>query len=130
MTDHSPTTAWRAELAWYLAITAATGVAFGVGGSPVAGLAAGGGMLAFTLALAFGRRRVDALRVAGGAGDERNRELYVRSLAVAGGVVGLVTTGWFLATVAAGRVDGPLAVLTALFAVSFLAASAYTAATG
>jgi hypothetical protein len=124
MTDRDSVSAWRADLAWYLAITAAAGLAFGLGQGPVAGLLAAATMLAFTLVLALGRRRVDAIRVVGGAGDERNRDLYTRSLAVAAGVVGLTVTGWYLATVAAGEQDGTLLVLTLLFSATFITASA------
>jgi hypothetical protein len=121
--DKSSITAWRSDLAWYLGITVATGVAFGVGQGPVAGLLAAGGMLVFTLVLAFGRRNVDAVRVVGGSGDERNQELYLRSLAVAGGVVGLTVTGWYLVTVASGAPDATLLVLTVLFSATFIGAS-------
>jgi hypothetical protein len=116
-------TEWRADLAWYLAITIASGLAFGYGQGLVAGLLAAAGMLAFTLVLAFGRSRSDAVRVVGGAGDERNRDLYTRSLAVAGGVLGLTVTGWFLVGVARGEPDGTLVVLTALFSVVFVASA-------
>jgi hypothetical protein len=87
------------------------------------GRAAGGyGLLALTVVLALGRRRIDAIRVVGGAGDERNRDLYVRSLAVAGGVLGLAVTGWYLISVARGEPDGTLLVLTVLFAAVFVGA--------
>jgi hypothetical protein len=118
-------TSWRSELWWYLGITAASGLAFGIGVSPIAGVVAGALMLAFTAALALGRGRVDALRVIGGAGDERNRELYLRSLATAGGLLGLVVTAWMLATVARGEADGELIVLTLVFAATFVGSSAY-----
>jgi hypothetical protein len=130
MTTAKTSTAWRSELWWYLGIALACGVAFGIGAGPVAGVLATAGMLAFTAVLALGRRRSDAIRVVGGAGDERNHELYVRSLATAGGLVGLVTTGWFLVEVAQGRLDTQLFVLTLLFAISFAGASAYNARRG
>jgi hypothetical protein len=118
---------WRADLLWYLAIVVAVGLAFGVGQSPMAGLLAAAGMLLFTLVLAFGRRRSDALRVAGGAGDERNRQLYTRALAPTGGLLGLVVTGWFLVTVAQGDADPTLLVLTLLFSATFLVTAAFQA---
>jgi hypothetical protein len=89
----------------------------------MAGVLAAGGMAAFTVVLAVGRRRFDAVRVVGGAGDERNRELYQRALATAGGVMGLLVTGWFLVGVARGEADTELAVLTGVFAGVFVAAS-------
>jgi len=121
-TDRDPATAWRADLVWYLGIAAASGLAFGLGQGVAAGLVAAATMLAFTVVLALGRRRIDAIRVVGGAGDERNRDLYTRSLAVAGGVLGLAVTGWYLISVARGEPDGTLLVLTVLFAVVFVGA--------
>ena len=123
MTDRDSVTAWRADLAWYLGIAAASGLAFGLGQGVVAGLLAGATMLAFTIVLALGRRRIDAIRVVGGAGDERNRDLYIRSLAVAGGVLGLTVTGWYLLGVARGEPDGTLLVLTVLFSAVFVGAA-------
>jgi hypothetical protein len=123
MTDMDSVTAWRADLAWYLGITAATGLAFGLGQGPLAGVLAAAGMLAFTLVLALGRRRIDAVRVVGGSGDERNRDLYTRSLAVAGGVLGLTVTGWFLVGVARGETSGTLATLTLVFSGTFIGAA-------
>jgi hypothetical protein len=122
MDKRDPVTAWRADLAWYLGIAVLSGLAFGLGQGVVAGLLAGTTMLAFAVVLALGRRRVDAIRVVGGAGDERNRDLYMRSLAVAGGVLGLTVTGWYLVSVARGEPDGTLLVLTVLFAAVFVGA--------
>lgn len=120
MTGRASATSWRADLAWYLGITVACGLAFGLGQGPAAGGLAAAGMLAFTVALALGRRRVDAIRVVGGSGDERNRDLYTRSLAAAGGILGLTVTGWYLLTVAQGETSSTLAVLTLLFAGTFI----------
>jgi hypothetical protein len=122
-TTGTGTASWGADLAWYLGLVVATGVAFGLGGGVVAGVLAAAGMGLFTAVLAVGRRRIDAVRVMGGAGDERNRELYTRSLATAGGVLGLVVTGWFLVGVATGEIDLVLLVLTLLFAVTFVGSS-------
>jgi hypothetical protein len=126
----TPSSSWRADLWWYLALVVACGLAFGFGVSPLAGVLAAAGLLGFTLLLALGGRRVDALRVVGGAGDERNRDLYTRSLAAAGMVVGLVVTGWFLVTVALGKADTTLLVLTVLFAGVFVGSSVVHAARG
>lgn len=63
MTTKDSVTAWRADLGWYLGIVAASGLAFGLGQGPMAGLLAAATMLAFTLLLAFGRRRIDAITV-------------------------------------------------------------------
>jgi hypothetical protein len=123
-------TAWRADLAWYLGITAASGLAFGIGLGPLAGVLAAATMLAFTLLLAFGRRNSDAVRVIGGSGDERNRDLYTRSLAIAGGVVGLTVTGWYLVTVARGEPDSTLLVLTLLFSATFVGSAIVASRTG
>lgn len=122
MIDRGSVTAWRADLAWYLGIAVASGLAFGFGQGLLAGLLAGTNMLVFAVVLAVGRRRIDAIRVVGGAGDERNRGLYLRSLAVAGGVLGLTVTGWYLVGVARGEPDGTLLALTVLFAAVFVGA--------
>lgn len=122
MSDRDPVKEWRADLAWYLGIAVVSGLAFGMGQGLVAGLLAGSAMLVFTIVLALGRRRVDAIRVVGGAGDERNRDLYTRSLAVAGGVLGLTVTGWYLLSVARGEPDGTLLVLTVMFSAVFVGA--------
>jgi hypothetical protein len=87
-------------------------------------------MLVFTLVVALGRRRIDAVRVVGGAGDERNRELYVRALATAGGTLGLAVTVWFLIDVARGAADTQMLVLTVLFAATFVGAACYESARG
>ncbi|HEY6533215.1 MAG TPA: hypothetical protein VIY72_12980 [Acidimicrobiales bacterium] len=116
---------WRADLWWYLGLVVASGAAFWIGDGPVAGVLAAGGMLVFTCVLAFGRRRVDALRVIGGAGDERNQQLYLRAVATAGGLLGLVVTGWFLVGVARGEASTELLVLTVIFAVTFVVSSLY-----
>jgi hypothetical protein len=121
---------WRADLWWYLGLVVASGLAFGVGQGVRAGVLAAVGMLVFTVVLAVGRRRSDAVRVVGGAGDERNRELYNRSLATAGAVLGLTVTGWYLLGVAQGRADGTLLVLTVLFAAVFLGAAAVNSQRG
>lgn len=116
---------WRADLAWYLGLVVAAGVAFGIGQGIVAGLLAAAGMAGFTTLLVWGRRRSDALRVVGGAGDERNRDLYTRSLATAGGTVGLAATGWYLLSVGQGEPDGRLLVLAVLFAATLVGSATY-----
>jgi hypothetical protein len=130
MTMETQTRSWRADLGWYAGLTLATGACFALGGGLVAGALAAAGMAAFTAVLAIGRRRVDALRVVGGAGDERNRALYTRSLATAGGALGLAVTGWFLVGVARGRVDGAMLVLTVGFAVVFVGSSVHASLRG
>jgi hypothetical protein len=126
----NPSTSWRSDLAWYLGLTIVTGGAFWISAGPVAGILAASGMLAFTLLLSVGRRRIDALRVIGGAGDERNRALYTQSLATSGAILGLVVTGWFLVGVARGEADPVLLTLTLLFAASFVASGAFDASRG
>ena len=131
MTTPTPSeTSWRADLAWYIGLVVACGLAFGVGQGLTAGLLAAAGMALFTVVLGVGRRRSDAVRVVGGAGDERNRELYQRALATTGGVLGLVVTGWFLLGVARGEADTELAVVTGLFAGVFVGASVIHARRG
>ena len=130
MSTHPTEQSWRADLAWYLGLTAAVGIAFGVGQGLLAGLLAAGGMLAFTAVLAVGRRRFDTLRVAGGAGDERNQRLYEQALAVSGGILGLLVTAWFLVGVARGEPDLVLLTLTVVFAATFVLGAAIASRRG
>lgn len=116
---------WRGDLIWWLAIAAAMGGAFWIGNGPRAGLIAGGWMLLITAVVGIGRRWSDAIRIVGGAGDERNRDLYTRATAVGGSVLAIVIPGWWLVTVARGDPDRTLFVLWLVFGVSSVAAAVY-----
>ena len=116
---------WRGDLIWWLGIAAATGAAFWIGNGPRAGLIAGGWMLLITAVVGVGRRWSDAIRIVGGAGDERNRNLYTRATAVGGSVLAIAIPGWWLVTVARGEPDRTLLALWLLFGVSSVGAAVY-----
>ena len=116
-------TSWRTELIAYVVITVVVTTGLWIGLGPRAALQTGGVLVLLTVALGLGRRRVDALRVAGGAGDERNRDLYTRSLAAAATVLAFVLPGWWLVTVLQGEPDDTLMLLWTLFGVTFLIAA-------
>jgi hypothetical protein len=123
------TASWRADLAWYLTISAAVGIAFGIGQGPIAGAVAGSGMLLYTAIIFVGRRHVDAIRVVGGEGDERTRALYTRATAAGGVTVWFVTLVWWLVGVARGEPNPTLPVLLLVFGLATIAASVYYART-
>ncbi len=79
-------------------------------------------MSGFIAVVHFGRRRSNVLEVMSGTGDERIRSLYVRAVAVAGGVMAWVLPGWWLVTVAQGEPNSTLSVLCAVFAFCFITA--------
>jgi hypothetical protein len=79
-------------------------------------------MAAFIAVVHFGRRRSNVLEVMSGTGDERVRSLYVRAVAVAGGVMAWLLPGWWLVTVAQGEPNSTLSVLCAVFAFCFITA--------
>ena len=116
---------WRPELITHVLITVVVSTALWIGLGRAAALQTGGVLVALTVALWLGRRRVDALRVAGGAGDERNQDLYGRALASTAALMAFVIPGWWLVTVLQGTPDTTLARLWVVFGVSFLAAAVY-----
>ena len=79
-------------------------------------------MSGFIAVVHFGRRRSNVLEVMSGTGDERIRSLYVRAVAVAGGVMAWVLPCWWLVTVAQGEPNSTLSVLCAVFAFCFITA--------
>jgi hypothetical protein len=84
-------------------------------------------MTAFIALVHFGRRRFNTLEVLSGTGDERVRSLYTRAVAFAGAVMAWVLPAWWLVTVAEGDQNSTLALLCAIFALSFLSAVVYLA---
>lgn len=116
---------WKAELGAYVLITVVVTTVLWVAVGPRAALPTGGVLVLLTVGLGLGRNRFDALRVAGGAGDERNRDLYRRSLAVSAVVLALVLPGWWLVTVLQGSPDNTLMALWTLFGVTFLVAAGW-----
>lgn len=119
------TDAWRTNLIWWLAISLAIGAAFWLGVGPRVGLVFGGSMLLLTVVIHVGRRRSDLIRVIGGAGDERDRELYTKATAAAGATLAIVILGWWLVSVARGEPNTTLSILWLVFGVSSIAASFY-----
>jgi hypothetical protein len=75
----------------------------------------------------FGRRHSNTLEVMSGTGDERVRSLYTQAVAIAGTVMSFLIPGWWLATVAQGDPNDTLALLSAIFGLSFVAAVVFLA---
>lgn len=84
-------------------------------------------MAAFIGVVHFGRRRSNTLEVMSGTGDERVRSLYARAVAFAGAVMAWVLPAWWLVTVAEGDQNETLALLCAIFGVSFIVSVIYLA---
>ena len=72
----------------------------------------------------LGRRYSATLETMNGVGDERVRSLFTRPNAVTANVLALVMVGWWLITVMQGGPNKTLAVLGAVFAVTFVGACA------
>ena len=121
---------WRTELVGWLAMAALMTAAFWIGGGWRSGIGAGGAMLTVTLVVHLGRRRFDALRVVGGAGDERNRDLYVRATASTGTFLWALITGWWLLSVVRGEHNRTLLVLAVAYSVAIFVTGAYHARRG
>jgi uncharacterized membrane protein len=128
MTDaiYSP----RFQLIGMLAIAAATAAAFWVAEGPEAAIFPAVLISGFALLVHFGRRRSDTLDVMSGIGDERTRTLYTRAVALTGTVLSLVLPGWWLVTVALGEPNETLALVCALFGVTFIGSVAVLARRG
>jgi hypothetical protein len=112
-----------AQLAMGALIAAAVFAAYLLGGQSLGDAAVAGGLvLGFMVLITVARRRSDTFDVMSGIGDERTRSLYQRAVAFAGTVMSLVLPGWWLVTVAQGDADMTLALLCAIFALSWLLA--------
>lgn len=118
---------WRVDVRWWAASAVLTGVAFAIGRGVAQGVVVGGAMLALVAVLHLGRDRSDAVRVVGGAGDERNQQLSARATATASGALALIMTGWFLLSAATGELNTTLMVLLPLYLLIQVLASAYFA---
>lgn len=123
-------TSTTGQYAGMLAIAAAGGAAFAFGVGPVAGVVVFAYLAAFASLLHFGRRRSQALEVAGGLGDERTQALNQRASAAVANVMAAVLPTWWLATVATGDVDDTLTAVCALFGATYLLAAAVIARRG
>ena len=121
---------WRTDVRWWAASALLTGVAFGIGQGLTTGLLVGGGMVALVAFLHFGRQRIDAVRVVGGAGDERNQVLSTRATAVASGALAMIMTGWFLVSAVTGEPNTTLMILLPLYLVIQVLSSVYLARRG
>jgi hypothetical protein len=116
---------WPYSLAGWVAVAALATAAFWIGSGPSSALIVGVWMLLLVGGVHLGRRRVDALRIAGGAGDERNRQLYSRVNAFTGSVLWAVITAWWLTGVFRGEQDSKLMLLVCIHAVSYFGSAAY-----
>jgi hypothetical protein len=125
MTDDGTATAWRYDLALWLAAAVGVTAAFWALGGPLNGVVVGIGMFGLVLAIHLGRRRNDALRTISGVGDERTRGLNQRAMATAGAVLSAVIPAWWFVTVLAGEPDMTVFTLWLVFSFSFLGACVY-----
>jgi 4-amino-4-deoxy-L-arabinose transferase-like glycosyltransferase len=113
---------WSVQVAGMLAITAATTAVFWIAEGFEAAFPVALVLLAFTAIVHFGRRRSNTLEVMSGTGDERVRSLYTQAVAIAGTVMSFLLPAWWLVTVAQGDANETLALLCAIFGVSFILA--------
>jgi hypothetical protein len=111
---------WSVQVTGMLAITAATTTVFWIAEGYEAALGVSVVLLAFTAIVHFGRRRFNTLEVMSGTGDERIRSLYTQAVAFAGTVMSFLLPAWWLVTVAEGDPNDTLALLCAIFGVSFI----------
>jgi len=121
---------WSVQVTGMLAITAAATTVLWIAEGFDAALPFGLVLLAFTAVVHFGRRRFNTLEVMSGTGDERIRSLYTQAVAFAGTVMSFLLPGWWLVTVAEGDPNDTLAILSAIFGVSFVVAVAVLARRG
>lgn len=118
---------WRHDVWWWATSAVVTGAAFWIGQGWVMGVITGGAVALIVLVLHLGRRRSDALRVLGGAGDERNQLLAARATSAAGAALVLTMTVWFLVSAFRGEVNQTLMILLPLYLVLQAVASAWHA---
>ena len=117
------------QLAFALAITVAAIAAFWIGGSPEWAIPAAIVMLGFIAAMAL-RDRSQTVEVMYGVGDERTRQLYLQSTALAGIVMLAVVVCWYLVTVAQGDPNETLGLLAAIVNGSLIVAAAIVSRRG
>jgi hypothetical protein len=120
MSDHMNN--WSVQVAGMLAIAAAGVAVFWAAEGFEAAWPFALVMAAFIAVVHFGRRRSNTLEVMSGTGDERVRSLYTRAVAFAGAVMAWVLPAWWLVTVAEGDQNETLALLCAIFGVTFVGA--------
>jgi hypothetical protein len=111
---------WSVQVMGMLTITAACVAVFWAAEGFEEAWPVGAVLLAFTAVVHFGRRRSTTLEVMSGTGDERVRSLYTRAVAFAGAVMSFLLPGWWLVTVAQGDPNETLALLCAIFGLSFI----------
>ncbi len=114
---------YRANVAWWLAITAVAVSVFWIAEGPVPALTVGGWLALFMAVMHFGRNRSEAITIMTGVGDERVRELSKRALAFAGGVMAVVLPVAWMATVLANDENYLVGLLSAVFATAFIGAT-------
>jgi hypothetical protein len=120
----------RMETAGMLAVAAATGAAFWIGEGLTAALPPFLLLLALTALVAVGRSRSDLLATMSGIGDERTRTNYQRAAAFAANVVSVFIVAWWLVTVAQGRPNETLALIAAVFGISWVVGVVFYARRG
>lgn len=112
-----------AQAAGGLLIGAAVVAAFLIAGDPGSAAISGALVVGFVLFVYVGRRHSEAIEVMSGIGDERTRSLYRDACAFAGSAMSFVLPAWWIVTVATGDPNETLAVLCAIFGVTWAGAA-------
>jgi hypothetical protein len=114
----------RLQLAGMLLIAAAGTAAYWIGQGTSGGLQAGALLFGLALLIHIGRRRGGTLETMSGVGDERTRVLAQRATAFTGNAMALVLAGWGLVAAAIGEFNTTIGILSLIFAVIWVGASA------
>jgi hypothetical protein len=114
----------RTQLVGMLLIAAAGTAAYWIGQGASGGLQAGALLFGFALLVHLGRRRGGTLETMSGVGDERTRVLAQRATAFTGYAMALVLAGWGLVAAAIGSFNATVGILSLVFAVTWISASA------
>jgi len=114
----------RLQLAGMLVIAAAGTAAYWIGQGASGGLQAAALLFGLTLLIHFGRRRGGTLETMSGVGDERTSVLAQRATAFTGNAMALVLAGWGLVAAAIGEFNTTIGILSLIFALIWVGASA------
>ncbi len=115
----------RIQMIWILFIDALVIGAFAAGQGVDGALRAAVIMLAFTAFFFVGMKRSGTAEVVSGVGDERTRQLYLRSASFTSSVLVAVIVGWFLVTMVQGEPNQTLAILAMVYNVAMIGSAAY-----